>query len=750
MDSDDFSLISHAVPPPYSPTRSATRSPLKNSPMRNCSPVRPKTNPATPRASLSPTRNPESSQRQYADLKARLSSLSSDYSHLEDELTAKSLAVKELTQKLMSAEQLIRTLQTETHKTHELHQREITSYKELMDELRRRNNFMVRKLEQEIHRAQAASEEMDSKYAKLLTSYKALQSDMELELNSKALLIDQIEYLTKERDFLLENSADNASVSDDSIVRYPYRDQNPDSSGTESDGSVHGTHLLSAFVDEYSHNSEDDASAPVNTSALLKPMGVSSPLKHEYDSENSMEVAHAFQFPPAEEPMHHSSSPPLPDPELKFSKRQSLPAKFKPSTPSEDEFVLSPLKLTSNVNLTFLDNSLPTPQLSATTQKRYSSSKPHHNRYNSHDFFPIKVEFEPSEAQMRSTSSPDKDVLSRLARVEEDGAGDDRDQAFMKLNGFDDHYSKRDSFITSSSKRSSLITDFNVLSSDFTKQEIMTLKFELQSLKLHNEKLLSYIGFELQKQKKNIKKLSSKQNLQAQNIEYSDAKLIEKLRNMLIHKKRILRSVSINPILSTKYNQTRNSSIFLPGAGLGISRSGGHDDDEEFVFNSEFINSLDPNDCDDYGFLTHESKYDLRVLSRRNQKYLSEQQQRVPKKFRSQTFRPSVDMGEYDHAFADIDEVLLDEMDEEDEDVELWDTVSNQSSSSCDIDYTKLNTFNQMRYLIMGKDHFRKTKRADESLVDENLKYKFLTIVLGIVIVGFRLTAQPQVTLAHN
>ena len=44
-----------------------------------------------------------------------------------------------------------------------------------------------------------------------------------------------------------------------------------------------------------------------------------------------------------------------------------------------------------------------------------------------------------------------------------------------------------------SSKRSSYLN-----SDEKTKQEIMKLKFELRSLKLHNEKLLSFIGFELQ------------------------------------------------------------------------------------------------------------------------------------------------------------------------------------------------------------------------------------------------------------
>lgn len=48
-----------------------------------------------------------------------------------------------------------------------------------------------------------------------------------------------------------------------------------------------------------------------------------------------------------------------------------------------------------------------------------------------------------------------------------------------------------------SSKRSSYLNADNK-----TRQEITKLKFELQSLKLHNEKLLSYIGFELQNRKR--------------------------------------------------------------------------------------------------------------------------------------------------------------------------------------------------------------------------------------------------------
>ena len=112
--------------------------------------------------------------------------------------------------------------------------------------------------------------------------------------------------------------------------------------------------------------------------------------------------------------------------------------------------------------------------------------------------------------------------------------------------------------------------------------------------------------------------------------------------------------------------------------------------------------------------------------------------------------------GEFEMDFADIDEILIDDIEEEaegyvqEDEQELWETASSQSSSSSEIDYKKLNTFNQMRYLILGKEHFRKTTRRDESLVDENLKYKFLTIVVGIVIIGFRLTAQPPHHLTHN
>lgn len=665
-------------------------------------------------------------QKQYLELATKLATITRDYSHLEEELNKKSLLVYELSMKVSDSERVIRALEEQGYKNNDLFEREIKFYKESMEELQRRNHRISQKLEVGQVHSQAVSSEAEDKFNKLMRRYKVLESNLELEQNSRALLMDQIEYLSKERDFLLESAnSHNLSGSDNQsdFHHTPYVEQNSDS---ESDGSVHGTRLLESLV-------EDMESHQLETS---------SPIKYSF-SDPAVDVPQNFQFPPTNIPLLTNdihASPPVADPTIQYKKRQSLPVRLQPlSTPKEDEevFVLSLLKLANTSNSLYeAGNPLPTPSSAAVTKKRYSSSKPNHSRYNSHDIIPIKVEFERQDQQLRSASSPDKDYLQHLRTVEETQVMEtDRDGAFMKLNGFTDISSKRDSIMTSSSKRSSLMTDFNILGNDVTKQEIMKLKFELQSLKLHNEKLLSYIGFELQKQKKNIKKLSSKQNLRG-NIEYSDAKLIEKLRDMLIHKKRVLRSVSINPILSSKYDINKHYSIIQPGGGIAFDGLPDNED-EGFGFKSHFINSLD--DCDDYGFLNHERKHNLRVLSRRNQVYLNEEDTRTPKKFKSQTFRP---MNVEDVSFIDEDDELssmIDELEEE----------NYESESGSEIVYSKLNTFNQMRYLIFGKEHLVKRPKGTESLVDENLKYKFLTIVIGIVIVGIKFTS-PQQHLSHN
>lgn len=681
--------------------------------MSNLSPSRTKLTASPPKSrGTSPTRLNDSPNKQYLELAAKLATITRDYTHLEDELTRKSQLVKELSLKVSGSERLIRSLEEERQKNSDLFHREIAFYRESVEELQRRNKRISLKLELGNAQSQADTHEVEEKYSKLMKSYKVLQSNLELEQNSRALLIDQIEYLTKERDFLLENAntVDLVGSAHDSYIRHnPYAGNTNDS---DSDGSVHGTRLLDSLVEDLEGHQLD----------------TSSPIKDVY-LDSSLDVSQNFQFPPASVPLllpNKSTSPPAADTLTKAKKRQSLPTKVI-TTPQMDQepFVLSPLKLTNGSN-SYFESSSVAPQ-DGEIKKRYSNSKPHHSRYNSHDIVPIRVEFELLD-KLRSASSPDKDFL-RQRRIEEENLEVDagREKAFMKLHGYAEMSSKRDSF-ASSSKRSSLITDFNTLGNDVTKQEIMKLKFELQSLKLHNEKLLSYIGFELQKQKKNIRKLSSKQNLRG-TIEYSDAKLIEKLKDMLIHKKRVLRAVSINPILSAKYDVNRKSTILQPGAGIAYGLSPNEDDDD-FVFKSHFINSLD--DCDDYGFLNHESKYNLRVLSSKNQAYLNEKDVKVLKKFKSQTFRHSMDIDEESYVDEEVSSLLDDEE---------WESGSDQSS---EVVYSNLNTFNQMRYLIFGKDHLRKKTKTNDSLVDENLKYKFLTIVIGIVIVGIKFTNHPH------
>lgn len=707
-------------------------------------------------ASLDPPKSPSRNdmlQKQCTDLYSRITSLTGDYKHLEEELAKKTTHIAELTRKLAAAEASLRSMEDDWRKAEALHAEEVQYYKESIDKLLRRNNRIAGKLELELLSANAAARDAEEKYHRLTMSFKALQSNLELEQNSKALLVGQIEYLTKERDFLLSNSAprvasllekgprtyDNLEPATyngpPDINAHPHMDVNSDCNSnleldSDSEGSVRSTRLAGSLA-EFLSSRLLDSSSPIKEQRNSDQLPETTSLQLPDTSTGSIEVSPAFQFP---RPNESQISLPSISPEKK--KRQSLPAKFKLSPTYSEEFVLSPLKLTPHCNGSYFDEG----SEKDSTHKRYLASKPNHSRYNSHDIVPIKVEF---ESQMRSSSAPDKELLHQLTSVDESQPPDedDCDMAFMKLNGY---VSKRDLMITESLKRSSMMTDLNVLSSDITKQEITKLKFELQLLKLHNEKLLSYIGFELQKQKKNIRKLSSKQNLRAK-VEYSDAKLIQKLRNMLIHKKRILRLVSINPILSTKYD------VRLGLGGLGLLS-----DDEDFNFKSQFISSL-REDCDDYGFLKHNNNSNLRMLSGKNKDYLTQPDEQTLKKYRLQTFRTGQlhmdSSGE--ESFLLVDEVASDlgftlengEIEKLDGDTATLTTDEWESDKSVvsEVDYAKLNRFNQMRYLIMGKEHMQKAKaRRLDAMVDENLKYKFLTIVIGIIIVGVRFTAPLQ------
>ncbi|OBA21057.1 hypothetical protein METBIDRAFT_55357 [Metschnikowia bicuspidata var. bicuspidata NRRL YB-4993] len=744
------------LPNGASPARATPRAP--KTPLVSAEPLAPNTpqGAATPQAPRTPrpsrffgspgpsplkTGTPEHAlQKQCADLYAQLSAKTAQCQHAEDELARHHLLVDELAQKAQALDRRVRALEDERRKATDLHKQELALYQDMVDDLQRQAARATQRLDQDRRVHEAWVREHEDKHAVLAKRCRALQSNFELERNLKAVLIEQIEFLTKERDIYFQTmlaTSHGDSARGPSETTHTHSGLHLDS---DSDGSVHGTHLLGSLA-ELARPEVFDSSSPIKDHA------------HDY-----LESSLGFHFPAS----NPAQAAPLLPQTASASRRYSLPASERkalhpmPNASFDDDFVLSPLKLTPHPNSSYFeaDSSGPASHTrpSSVTNKRYSGSRANHSRYNSHDIVPIKVEFEMLDQLIRSASAPDKHHLQHLSSVAETNPIQDSDMAFMRLNGYTGPL-KRDSLMTDSSKRSSFMSDINILSGDITKQEITKLKFELQSLKLHNEKLLSYIGFELQKQKKNIKKLSSKQNLRpkpsAQKIEYSDAKLIEKLREMLINKKRVLRSVSINPILSTKYCAPKNS-LLQPLVGLGVFCNQPEDEDD-FFFKSHFISSLKKDDCDDYGFLKHNCKYNLRVLLKKNQEYSEYNDEQTVKKHKSQTFRSTRNHErEFDNLGADIDDIDdIDDADVYNSNLELTDDWESEGSLVSDIDYDKLNRFNQMKYLILGKEHMKMAKRS-ESIADENLKYKFLTIAIGIVIVGIKFTTHPHQQLTAN
>lgn len=533
--------------------------------------------------------------------------------------------------------------------------------------------------------------QVSEKFNRLLIDFKVLQSNFELERNSRLVLIDQIELLTKENEILSNQTSSKNSIHQEDL------DLDID------DSVIHNIHTMNDLTDE-------DADSDTMLSYLAEDLNASSPKKepnYEY-SDASVEVANNFQFP--EEPETETRS-----------KRMSLPLKLRtPTFDSTEEFVLSPLKLAGN-----FDHDTPE------YLNRYSSSKPSHSRYNSHDLFPIKVEFEEQPQFERIDESVtenthrglfggllvDRTLPDRSLPAIQRSSGSARNSAFLALSGgFEEaNDSNRNSY--SSSKRSSLMLEQPL---DITKEEIMKLRFELQSLKLHNEKLLSYIGFEFQKQKNSLKKLSKKQSVRtlralshvSKQIEYSDSKLIEKSKEMLIHKKRILRSVSINPILSKNYGNRVITPIGLNGIPPRIF---GNDDDE-----------------DDYGFLKHNDTFTKRIFSNGLQAYLncddlddidgideSESENEI-KRHKSQTFATKT--------IASDDEI---------EDVIEIKSESEGSSSE-----EELGMLKHIKFLILGPGAMKGHKKRQPPVADDGLKLKFLTISIGIIIIALKMSHQ--------
>lgn len=701
-------------------------------------------------------------QSQYTELYSRYDAISTENKQMHDELTRKTEIIDDLQQCLARTERALCLLDAEFKQAKLTHQDDIECYSRSVEELQRQTQRRIDQANEDVLRLLTLYQNADEKYQKLHRSYKALQRNLELEQNLKALLIDQIEHLKKERKVLFSQVDRNlSSVSgseNDSIIipankrhllgNSTYEPQDAHdlsrdpggSSGhslsldSDSDGSVHASHENSSFG-EHPENQNLSAEFTEVLQDFHFSLRFAAPTTAEIQDTYVSTASKVSESLPSAKPRSRNSLPPRIETHFLHT---------------ENSFVPSPLKLT-RPNSTSIEGDFSLGQGASDPQhSRRSHPRSPHSRINSLDLLPIKVKFEQAHQQPRSASTPERNFFKNLDSVAEgEDLEDGRDIAFMKLNGFAEP-NPRDSLLTTSSKRSSLFTDYMILNRDITKEEITKLKFELQSLRLHNEKLLSYIGFELQKQKNNIKHLSSKQRLRPNSMEYSDAKLIERLKNMLIHKKRVLRLVSINPILSTKYDN--QGHLFLSGAGIGIASISLHlDEGEDFVFRSLFMGSLDRN-CDDYGFLNQQSKYNLRILSEQHQKYLHEGDEKFVKKFKSQTFLPDRSLDDSEDFELLDDEYLREGLEDESGNTVMsageWDTTSDRSSSSgYDVNYYQLNRFNQMKYIVFGKEHMKRQKKKDELVVDEKLKYKFLTLVVGIVIVGFRFTSRSQLQL---
>ncbi|ODV95698.1 hypothetical protein PACTADRAFT_85748 [Pachysolen tannophilus NRRL Y-2460] len=106
-------------------------------------------------------------------------------------------------------------------------------------------------------------------------------------------------------------------------------------------------------------------------------------------------------------------------------------------------------------------------------------------------------------------------------------------------------------------------------SNNLQPQELIKLEFQIRSLQLQNEKLHSYIGFLLQQNSINSLSTNDQALTKADNIEYSDEKLISSAKRNL-SSKRILRSVSAMPInleiSSSRHSKQQKNSLEYPYA----------------------------------------------------------------------------------------------------------------------------------------------------------------------------------------
>ncbi|CUM64789.1 uncharacterized protein PRCAT00002401001 [Priceomyces carsonii] len=688
-------------------------------------------------------------EKQCEELLLKNRNLTSENTHLEHDLEKKLTFIQDQSDRIAGYERTFKHIQNEYSRSKDLYTREINCYKELIEDLQLKVSKLALELKN-YQELQNSFEDLQDAFSFLSKKHKVLQSNFELEKCSKIALIDEVErlsmrisQLTKEESIQGANNNEYISDVESHFTEEEYEcsvyNDKLDTKNLSSEEEVEDSHFVSYLADDLRNNH-------------------SSPIKQNFD--DSFEMSSNFQFPSSvpilnkddneengadnREMKAYSSEiqlPPSPDLNVKQDKRQSLPDKLKSSGSysPKDDFILSPFKLGGNN-----DSCSDTDTTVMKTTKRYSFTKPSHSRYNSHDILPIKVEFEAADGSNRSSSAPDKEHISRHENFENipeeipRTRRSVRNSAFMTLsgmNGYSNTPSNRNSLLTNSSSKSSSLVIDNHLTNELNRQEIMKLKFELQSLKLHNEKLLSYIGFELQKQKKNIRRLSSRKslnNLNNKKIEYSDAKLIEKSRNMLIHKKRVLRSVSINTILSKKYQSGLNGILAnglygFPGTNLIESQFEDYEPEKE-------------DDEDDYGFLNHDDKFCKRIFSHGLYAYLKfdDIDEDIPadhdknvKKFKSQTFanRCGIPEEEFESEFEE-EEGDSDEYEDEGD----WEDISNVLD-----ELQQTSVLSHIKYLIFGSFLSQK-KSKNETLVDDGLKYKFFTIAIGIMIVGLKLS----------
>ncbi|CAX41423.1 uncharacterized protein Sgm1 homologue, putative [Candida dubliniensis CD36] len=698
----------------------------------------------------------KSLQRSFADSLLNFNNLENENQRLQHDLTIKTTQLENQLERIHYLEQSIKEAEMDNLHNQDILNKQVEMYKEMIDKLQTK----IVELNDELERKpplETIDASLFKKYEKLVRDYKILDSQFEVERNSKLVLIDQIEFLSRKNEDLIKQIGAPIEESDNES------DANVDYLADLTDNV---THTMNELTDD-EHEQEQKAS--VISPGLNIYHGIayqSSPIKSYDDSNSSVKVSPNFQFPPPPPPpptshlpclseqqqrqqqQQSSTFPPSPEPECKDKKRSSLPTHLKQKHTGEEDddegidFVLSPFKLTPSQALYANDDSsvFPDDNGNAGVIKRYSATKPTHSRYNSHDLVPIKVEFEKLESGIRSTSVPEKSLKesSTCETIDENTGNGNikmskyRNGTLFALNGYthnnnnnddddegDNDYDDRPTNISKnfsemdiSSKRSSYLN-----SDEKTKQEIMKLKFELRSLKLHNEKLLSFIGFELQKQRNNLKKLSRKQSARllagSKNIEYSDAKLIEKSRDLLINKKRVLRSVSINTGFKDRF-PIKNIGIIAPNSEPAYVN---HYDEDDFIDDSH--------DFLDMNSLSHNDK--------------------MIKKFASQVFSNTKALYEYDSDsdFENTSHWVLEEGEEGNEHDDEDNLTPNTSGSSSEEE--QIGVFRQIKHMVIGgeavnKSKKKRSKKDDQHLVDDGLKFKFLTIALGIVIIGLKLT----------